>query len=288
MSSTTSTTTTTSGTTSNNSDLDQSAERTKKRDPGRITKVIKCGVVGDGTVGKTTLLLSYITQAFITEYTPTVFDNFSAIEQVEDGKLVNDTAGQDDYAQIRTTCYTNCKYDVFLLCYSVVNRDSFDNVRYKWLPELKANSPGTPFILVGTKTDMRDTASPPLSGQNQTISFKEGQKKAKDIKANNFMECTSKDPSSVAKVVLEAINIVVERDRLKRINNEKIWKKEVKKEEKEAKAEQKTKEKIEKQQAKTKSTDGSSTTTTTTTTTSTSSTNSSNKSPEGSPKQTRE
>ncbi|GAM28100.1 hypothetical protein SAMD00019534_112760 [Acytostelium subglobosum LB1] len=233
---------------------DASAERTKKRDPGRISKVIKCGVVGDGTVGKTTLLLSYITQAFITEYTPTVFDNFSAIEQVEDGKLVNvilwDTAGQDDYAQIRTTCYTNCKYDVFMLCYSVVNRDSFDNVRYKWLPELKANSPGTPFILVGTKTDMRDNASPSLTGSTNTISFKEGQKKAKEIKANNFMECTSKDPSSVAKVVLEAINIIVERDRVKRINNEKIWKKEVKKEEKEAKAEQKVKEKVEKQQAK--------------------------------------
>lgn len=72
------------------------AERTKRRDPGKITKIVKCGVVGDGTVGKTTLLLSYITQAFITEYTPTVFDNFSAIEEVN-GEVINvilwDTAG---------------------------------------------------------------------------------------------------------------------------------------------------------------------------------------------------
>ncbi|EGG15081.1 Rho GTPase [Cavenderia fasciculata] len=248
------TTTTTTNNNNNNGGLvDQSADRIKKRDPGRITKVIKCGVVGDGTVGKTTLLLSYITQAFITEYTPTVFDNFSAIEEVEDGKLVNvilwDTAGQDDYAQIRTTCYTNCRYDVFLLCFSVVNRDSFDNVKYKWLPELKANSPGTPFILVGTKTDMRDNnaATPQLSGQSPVITFKEGQKRAKEIKAHNYMECTSRDPASVAKVVLEAVGIIMERDKVKRVANEKIWKKEVKKEEKEEKLIQKSKEKMEKQ-----------------------------------------
>ncbi|KAM9977129.1 hypothetical protein ACTFIR_010985 [Dictyostelium discoideum] len=255
---------------------DKSAERIKKRDPGNITKVIKCGVVGDGTVGKTTLLLSYITQAFITEYTPTVFDNFSAIEEVDDGKLVNvilwDTAGQDDYAQIRTTCYTNCRYDVFLLCFSVVNRDSFDNVKYKWLPELKANSPGTPFILVGTKTDMRDqqtggsptntTSSPPIAGNNQTlnniITFKEGQKRAKEIKAFNYMECTSRDSSSVAKVVLEAINIIIEKEKLKRVNNEKLWKSQVKKEEKESKKEEKERAKyIEKQKLKEEKSNGS-------------------------------
>ncbi|EGC32539.1 hypothetical protein DICPUDRAFT_89172 [Dictyostelium purpureum] len=240
---------------------DKSNERIKKRDPGNITKVIKCGVVGDGTVGKTTLLLSYITQAFITEYTPTVFDNFSAIEEVDDGKLVNvilwDTAGQDDYAQIRTTCYTNCKYDVFLLCFSTVNRDSFDNVKYKWLPELKANSPGTPFILVGTKTDIRDqqtqgAVSPPLTGQvSSIITFKEGQKRAKEIKAHNYMECTSRESSSVAKVVLEAVNIIIEKERVKRVSNEKMWKKEIKKEEKEAKQEQKERAKyLEKQKTK--------------------------------------
>ncbi|KAN0048135.1 hypothetical protein ACTA71_002530 [Dictyostelium dimigraforme] len=309
-------TTTTTTTTSTNDNLetpkptppapieDKSAERIKKRDPGNITKVIKCGVVGDGTVGKTTLLLSYITQAFITEYTPTVFDNFSAIEEVDDGKLVNvilwDTAGQDDYAQIRTTCYTNCRYDVFLLCFSVVNRDSFDNVKYKWLPELKANSPGTPFILVGTKTDMRDqqtggsptntTSSPPIAGNNQTlnniITFKEGQKRAKEIKAFNYMECTSRDSGSVAKVVLEAINIIIEKEKLKRVNNEKLWKNQVKKEEKETKKEEKERAKyIEKQKLKEEKSNGSinnssnniggnkdSTTTTTTTTTGSNST----------------
>jgi small GTP-binding protein len=209
-----------------------SADRTKKRDPGKITKIVKCGVVGDGTVGKTTLLLSYITEAFITEYTPTVFDNFSAIEEINE-EVINvilwDTAGQDDYAQIRTTCYNNCRYDVFLLCFSVIHRDSFDNIKYKWLPELKTNSNGTPFILVGTKVDLRDDNNP------NHIPQKEGAKRAKEIKAHTYVECTSREPQSVGKVVMEAVNIVLEADKLRKKSNEKQYKQELKKEEKDAK-----------------------------------------------------
>jgi len=213
--------------------------RTKKREPGHITKIVKCGVVGDGTVGKTTLLLSYITQAFITEYTPTVFDNFSAIEEVN-GEVINvilwDTAGQDDYAQIRTTCYSSCKYDVFLLCFSVIHKDSFDNIKYKWLPELKQNSPGTPFILVGTKADLRDDSNNP-----NHISQKEGAKRAKDIKAHTYVECTSREPASVGKVVMEAVNIVLEADKALKAKNQKQFTKEKKEEDKIAKKAEKKK-----------------------------------------------
>lgn len=39
-----------------------------------------------------------------------------------------------------------------LLC----SRASFENVKLKWLPEIRHHAPGVPFILVGTKSDLRD------------------------------------------------------------------------------------------------------------------------------------
>ena len=67
-----------------------------------------------------------------------------------------DTAGEEDYDdRLRLLAYLNT--DVILVCFSITNPDSFDNVRRKWIPEIKANGERTqvPFILVGTQMDLR-------------------------------------------------------------------------------------------------------------------------------------
>jgi len=216
--------------------------RTKKREPGKICKAIKLGVVGDGTVGKTTLLMAYTLHAFLDEYTPTVFDNFSVIEEVDD-KLVNiilwDTAGQEDYKDLRTTTYNST--DVFLLCFSVVHPSSFENLKW-WILELRKNCPTTPLVLCGTKIDLREDpkviASLEEAGE-KPISKKNGQKKAKEIKARLYIECSAKDVPSVGNVFQQTVKIIMDKDK-------KMWADVHKKAKKEDKAEQKKIAKIKK------------------------------------------
>lgn len=118
--------------------------------------VIKCVLVGDGAVGKTSLVVSYTTNGYPTEYVPTAFDNYKVIVTVDNQPYrlqLCDTAGQDDFDSLIPLCYPGT--DVFLLCFSVVSPTSFYNIRDKWLPEIRRHCPRAPVVLVGTQCDLR-------------------------------------------------------------------------------------------------------------------------------------
>ncbi|XP_067686081.1 rho-related protein racA-like [Haliotis asinina] len=149
---------------------------------------LKLVVVGDGGVGKSCLLIAYNTGSFPASYIPTVFDNYSSDIKF-DGKFVNlaffDTAGQEDYDRLRPLSYPGT--DVFLLCFDVKNRSSFENIRDKWYPEVQHHCPNTPQILVGCKTDLRRGAR-----DKTAVSWEEGTALAKSLGMTYF------DTSSLA------------------------------------------------------------------------------------------
>eukprot|EP01083_Nonionella_stella_P070950 190180_1 len=152
---------------------------------------MKCVAVGDGAVGKTCLLISYTTNAFPEEYIPTVFDNYTASVMV-DGKPIClglwDTAGQQDYDRLRPLSYPQT--DVFLVCYSIISRTSFENVKVKWIPEIKHHCPDAPFILVGTKADLRHDDSIRQRVTHIT-EIEDGEKLAKQVGAIKYAECSA-------------------------------------------------------------------------------------------------
>ncbi|XP_065895310.1 ras-related C3 botulinum toxin substrate 1-like isoform X2 [Dysidea avara] len=142
---------------------------------------LKCVVVGDGGVGKTTLLLSYTTNAFPGEFTP-VYDKYSA-DVIVDGKPVVlelwDTVGQDDYDRLRPLSYPQT-----------------------WNPEVSHYCPNTPVILVGTKLDLRDDKE--IVG----LTYPQGLQMMKEIGAVKYIECSALTQKGLKMVFDDAIRAV--------------------------------------------------------------------------------
>ncbi|XP_078615509.1 rho-related protein racA-like isoform X1 [Branchiostoma floridae x Branchiostoma japonicum] len=138
---------------------------------------LKLVIVGDGGVGKSCLLITYNTESFPSEYVPTVFDNYCRSITV-DGTPCNmafwDTAGQEDYDRLRPLSYPQT--DIFLMCFDISNRASFENISEKWFPEVRHFCPDTPIILVGTKNDLRTDAA-----ASRCVSWQEGQQVATSL-----------------------------------------------------------------------------------------------------------
>ncbi len=174
---------------------------------------IKCVVVGDGTVGKTCMLISYTTDSFPGEYVPTVFDNYSA-PMVCDGVPVSlglwDTAGQEDYDRLRPLSYPQT--DVFLICFSVVSPSSFENVTSKWCPEIKHHCADAPVLLVGTKMDLREdkeTLQALAEAGQAPVKREHAQKLANKIRAVKYLECSALTQRGLKQVFDEAVRAVL-------------------------------------------------------------------------------
>ena len=175
---------------------------------------IKCVVVGDGAVGKTCLLISYTSNIFPAEYTPTVFDNYS-IEVMVENKGIDlqlwDTAGQEDYKRLRPLTYPET--DVFVICFSLVSPSSFENIENFWIPEIKQHCPDTPFILVGLKSDLRDdfeqNADELKSRGLSPIQTSNGKNLMAKIKASDYIECSSLKQVNLEEVFESAVKVAL-------------------------------------------------------------------------------
>jgi Ras-related C3 botulinum toxin substrate 1 len=139
----------------------------------------------------------------------TVFDNYSANVMV-DGKAVNlglwDTAGQEDYDRLRPLSYPQT--DVFLIAFSIISPNSYENVLSKWHPEIQHHCPGTPIILVGTKSDLRNDSNmieKLASKGTQMVTPDLCEKRAKDIGAVKYLECSALTQDGLKTVFDEAI-----------------------------------------------------------------------------------
>ncbi|KAJ3827828.1 P-loop containing nucleoside triphosphate hydrolase protein [Lentinula raphanica] len=204
---------------------------------GRRTLQRKVVVCGDGACGKTSLL-NVFTRGFFTQvYEPTVFENYVHDLYVDD-QLVElslwDTAGQEEFDRLRSLSYAETH--VVMICFSVDNPVSLENVESKWLDEILEFCPGVkvrgfltklPFLLVCAETshipgnscfspqialkcDLRDDYSIKERLQRygkHPVQYEEGLAVARRIRASRYLECSSKHNRGVTEVFYEAARV---------------------------------------------------------------------------------
>ena len=90
------------------------------------------------------------------------------------------------------------------MCFSIASRTSFENVRDKWVPELRKHAPNVPILLAGTQSDRRKASTGNL------VSEGEARKLAKTIKAAGYMECSAKSRDGVKSVFSEAVLVALD------------------------------------------------------------------------------
>ena len=183
-------------------------------------KSIKCVIVGDGAVGKTSMLYSFIYDKVPDEYVPTIMDNYNAQISTPAGKVALglwDTAGQEDYDRIRPLSYPST--DLFLVCYSILSHTSYENVKRKWIPEVQHYCPSAKIIVVGTRIDLRDNVQAlyRLNEQNLVpLTRNDGEALAKSFGVK-YVECSAYLKNSVKGVFDEAIITCTQEDTAKKV-----------------------------------------------------------------------
>nr|CAH0108775.1 unnamed protein product [Daphnia galeata] len=176
--------------------------RLKLLEPEMLERPLKMLLVGDGTVGKTSLCMFFTNKSFPTKHVPTIMEvafTSMKINGVTHRLSIWDTAGQEDFDRLRILAYPNT--DVFLVCYAIDNNESFNHVSSKWIPELNKHCPGVPIILVGTKVDKRN--------QNEKkgvfVSNIRGRNLAKsDVGIVHFEECSALNGINVLEILKTA------------------------------------------------------------------------------------
>jgi Ras-related protein Rab-1A len=150
----------------------------------------KVAIIGDGNVGKTTLLRRFATGMFQESRIMTIGVDFQTVA-IQTGELsfkltVWDLAGQERFASFRENFYLGAR--AVAMVYDVTDRQSFDDLS-RWLKEAKSAVDHNRFLVIGNKIDM----------PNRVVEAAEGKQYAASISAA-YLETSAKTGDGVARL----------------------------------------------------------------------------------------
>ncbi len=162
--------------------------------------MFKILLLGDSGVGKSSLLLRYTKNEFISDLRSTIGVEFAlkylTIDNFQLKVQIWDTAGMERYRSITNAYYKGAKGS--LLVYDITNPKTFENVE-KWLEDLKANGDeNASVILIGNKNDLES---------ERKITTEQGKEKAEFFKMA-FMETSALNGNNIENAFNQLISDV--------------------------------------------------------------------------------
>lgn len=169
--------------------------------PDRLFKIV---LVGNSSVGKTSMLRRFCDDAFHPGTSATVGIDYSVKTITVDNSQVAlqmwDTAGQERYRSITKQFFR--KADSVIVMYDVTCEQSFTAVR-QWLTSVKESAgEDIPIMLLGNKTD-KET--------ERQVQQEVGQRLAKDCQMT-FYECSASSGHNVAESMVHLARILKEQE----------------------------------------------------------------------------
>ncbi|MFX0082689.1 MAG: Rab family GTPase [Candidatus Hodarchaeota archaeon] len=121
----------------------------------------KISVIGDGQVGKTSLIKQFTQSSFEKDYVKTIGAQFSKYEKEIEGDEIRlifwDIAGQDDFLFLRPSFYkeSGAAIIVYSLEENELGKRSFEHIT-NWYENIKKFCGEIPIILFANKVDLID------------------------------------------------------------------------------------------------------------------------------------
>ena len=159
-------------------------------------RLYKICIVGDGGVGKTTILHRFVDGIFLENTKLTIGTNFflKSVELPDENIKVTlqiwDLGGQDRFAVIRPNFYGGAKGIIYV--FDLTRRLSLLNLT-KWKSEIEHSIGQKPCILLGNKVDLLGELG------ERVISKEESESTKKKLKAYSFIETSAKDNIGIDK-----------------------------------------------------------------------------------------
>ena len=160
-------------------------------------------VIGDSSVGKSSLTLRGTQDFFEEVYTSTIAFEFRTFIIKIKNKFIKlqiwDTCGQEVYRSLISSFYRNAS--LAIIVYSIDNQESFDNLE-SWLDEIKSNThPNIKIFLIGNKLDLEN---------KRVIDKNMAEELVKEHNLDLFLETSAKEGINAQKVFVTAAQMLLE------------------------------------------------------------------------------